>query len=82
MPELPSEIDRINALTTNARNTWLVLLATLVFVGVILAFAGTDSTIRHSSVVLGIDFRLVLLTNCLDVELRIALLNEVIEDVE
>lgn len=36
MPELPSEIDRINALTTNARNTWLVLLATLVFVGVIL----------------------------------------------
>lgn len=36
MPELPSEIDRINALTTNARNTWLVLLATLVFVGITL----------------------------------------------
>ncbi|MEM8975827.1 MAG: pentapeptide repeat-containing protein [Pseudomonadota bacterium] len=28
-----TDIERINALTTNARNTWLVLLAALVFVG-------------------------------------------------
>ncbi|WP_299844657.1 pentapeptide repeat-containing protein [uncultured Roseovarius sp.] len=34
MSDLPDEIARINALTTNARNTWLVLLGVLVFVGI------------------------------------------------
>ena len=32
----PDEIARINALTTNARNTWLVMLGVLVFVGITL----------------------------------------------
>jgi uncharacterized protein YjbI with pentapeptide repeats len=31
-----TDIERINALTTNARNTWFVLLAALVFVGITL----------------------------------------------
>ena len=31
-----NDIERINALTTNARNTWFVLLAALVFVGITL----------------------------------------------
>ncbi len=36
MADLPSDIDRINALTSNARNTWFVLLGALVFVGITL----------------------------------------------
>lgn len=36
MADLPSDIDRINALTTNARNTWFALLGVLVFVSITL----------------------------------------------
>ena len=36
MSDLPNEIDRINALTSNARNTWFALLGVLVFVGMTL----------------------------------------------
>ncbi|MEL7097880.1 MAG: pentapeptide repeat-containing protein [Pseudomonadota bacterium] len=36
MSDAPPEIARINALTTNARNTWFVLLSALVFVGITL----------------------------------------------
>lgn len=36
MADLPTEIDRINALTANARNTWFALLGVLVFVGITL----------------------------------------------
>lgn len=36
MSDLPDEIDRINALTSNARNTWFALLGVLVFVGITL----------------------------------------------
>ena len=31
-----NDIERINALTTNARNTWFVLITALVFVGITL----------------------------------------------
>ena len=36
MSDLPTEIDRIDALTKNARNTWFALLGTLVFMGMTL----------------------------------------------
>ncbi len=36
MSDLPNEIDRINALTSNARKTWFALLGVLVFVGITL----------------------------------------------
>ena len=36
MSDLPDEISRINALTSNARNTWFALLGVLVFVGITL----------------------------------------------
>lgn len=36
MADLPDTIARINALTTNARNTWFALLGVLVFVGITL----------------------------------------------
>lgn len=36
MSDLPDEITRINALTSNARNTWFALLGVLVFVGITL----------------------------------------------
>jgi len=36
MADLPDDIARINALTTNARTTWFVLLGVLVFVGITL----------------------------------------------
>lgn len=36
MSDLPSEIDRIDALTKNARNTWFALLGALVFMGMTL----------------------------------------------
>lgn len=36
MADLPDDIARINALTTNARNTWFALLGVLVFVGITL----------------------------------------------
>lgn len=36
MPDIPSDIDRINALTSNARNTWFALLGVLVFVSITL----------------------------------------------
>ncbi|MEO3414006.1 pentapeptide repeat-containing protein [Roseovarius sp. CAU 1744] len=36
MSELPTEIDRIDALTSNARKTWFALLGVLVFVGITL----------------------------------------------
>ena len=36
MADTPPQIERINALTVNARNTWFVLLGALVFVGITL----------------------------------------------
>ena len=36
MPDTPDPVARINALTTNARNTWFVLLGVLVFVSITL----------------------------------------------
>ncbi|WP_223421129.1 pentapeptide repeat-containing protein [Tateyamaria pelophila] len=36
MADLPTEVARINALTTNARTTWFALLGVLVFVGITL----------------------------------------------
>ena len=36
MSDLPNEIDRIDALTSNARKTWFALLGVLVFVGITL----------------------------------------------
>ncbi|WP_198389276.1 pentapeptide repeat-containing protein [Roseovarius faecimaris] len=36
MADLPDDIARINALTSNARNTWFALLGVLVFVGITL----------------------------------------------
>ena len=36
MSDLPAEITRVNALTSNARNTWFALLGVLVFVGITL----------------------------------------------
>lgn len=36
MPDVPDPVARINALTTNARNTWFVLLGVLVFVAITL----------------------------------------------